>query len=124
QFGNTVLGSIHGFAFEDIDGDGAYDSGTDAPLADVPVSLSGTDNRGEAVELETTTGLDGEFAFTGLYPSTAGGGPDGLGSGYTVDVPASTGFTATTTTQFATGLTSGQEHVAFAGQAEIPDGDL
>ncbi len=119
-FGNTVPGSIHGFKYEDIDGDGVYDATADLPLAGVDFTLTGTDAQGNVITTTETTDANGEFWFTGLLPSVAGVGP---ATGYTVTETVPAGFVATTPTVFSSDLLSRQELVAFAGQAMIPQGD-
>ena len=46
-FGNTVLGSIHGFKFEDYNGDGTYDYTAPVLNADEPILDDGIDNDGD-----------------------------------------------------------------------------
>jgi uncharacterized delta-60 repeat protein/CSLREA domain-containing protein len=115
MFGNTVFGSIHGFKFEDVDGNGVYMEGTDKPLADVEFTLTGTDGQGSEIIQTDSTDANGYFEFTGLLPSVAGAGP---GSGYTVTETVSTGHVATTATSFWHDLASGEALVAFEGQAD------
>ena len=82
-FGNTVPGSIHGFKFEDLNGDGVYDPANEPPLAGVVFTLTGT-----ALQSSRTTasdGTDGQFWFTGLLPGT-----------YTVTETVPAGFEPTT----------------------------
>jgi len=117
KFGNTVPGSIHGFKFEDVDGDGVYDEAVDVPLADVEFTLTGTDGQGNEITQTDTTDASGYFEFTGLLPSVAGAGP---GTGYTVTETVPEGHVATTPTEFTDDLLSRQEWVTFAGQALIP----
>ena len=38
-FGNVVLGSIHAFKYEDVDGNGKYDETIDFPIAGIPFEL-------------------------------------------------------------------------------------
>lgn len=67
--------------------------------AGVVVRLTGVDDLGNAVEVETRTGDDGEYAFSGLRPSDA--------AGYTVTFvkPAASEFTA----KHAAGATPGTD---------------
>ena len=120
MFGNTAPGSIHGFKFEDVDGDGIYNGDLDLPLEGVVFTLTGTDGQGNVVNTMATTDANGEFWFTGLFPSVDGTGP---ATGYTVSETVPTGFVATTSTSFTTDLFSRQELVAFEGQSMIPLGD-
>lgn len=90
------IAEIHGMAFNDVDGSGAYDN-NDTPLAGVVVVLSGT------VGASTTTGADGSYSFTllpignytvcatsGKVQSAPSSGPACAGgaSGYAVEVPS------------------------------------
>ncbi len=115
DFGNAVLGSIHGFSFDDVDGDGSYTPGTDQPLAGVEFTLTGTDGPGNVVDQTTTTDAGGEFVFTGLAPSVAGAA---AGTGYTVTETVPEGYESTTAVSFTSDLYSGQHLVAFDGQAD------
>ena len=118
RFGNAVLGSIHAFKFEDIDGDGVFDPEFDDPMLGIEFTLSGTNGLGETVQLTSSTDESGRVNFEGLLPSVN----DGLGSatGYTLTEVIPEGFVATTGTSFETDLFSREEHVAFAGDANIP----
>ena len=108
-FGNTVPGSIHGFKFEDIDGDGIYDPNFEQPLAGVTFQLTGTGITGSST---VTTGLDGEFWFTNLLP--------GL---YTVTESVPPGFAPTTPVSSTFQLESRQEYVWRDGAANLPSND-
>ncbi len=70
MFGNYVKGSIHGFKFEDYDGDGVYDA-NEAPFGGITFVLeklsSPTDQSGTLIEA-TLTDKDGEFWLEGLVP--------------------------------------------------------
>lgn len=115
-----VLGSIHGFKYEDVNGNGVFEAGVDTPLAGVSFALTGTDAQGNVINTTAVTGANGEFEFTGILASVNGTGP---ATGYTVTETVPAGFVATTPTVFTTNLSSRQELVAFAGQAIIPPGD-
>ena len=65
-FGNTFLGSIHGYTFEDVDAYAADD--TEPRLPGVEITLLGTDGMGNTVFATTTTDANGEYAFTDLLP--------------------------------------------------------
>ena len=69
HFGEIPLSSIAGFVYNDRDNDGVRD--TDEPgYAGVVIRLTGTDDLGNPVTLETTTGPDGSYRFEGLRPGT------------------------------------------------------
>ncbi len=108
-FGNTVPGSIHGFKFEDLNGNGVYDPNTEPPLAGVQFALTGTGFTGS---LTTTTGTDGRFWFTNLLPGT-----------YTVTETVPTGFFPTTPITRTFDLQSRQEFVWARGEASLPPND-
>ncbi|MCP4783725.1 MAG: hypothetical protein GY878_09240 [Fuerstiella sp.] len=117
-FGNTILGSIHGFKFEDMDGDGVYEpEDGDVGMPGVTFKLQGTDGRGNEVAREITTGETGEFWFTGLSPSIEG---RGLGTGYSVFEILPAGTVASTVTFEEFDLHSGQELVWQTGAAMLP----
>ncbi len=119
DLGVAVLGSIHGFAYDDLDADGVYDDGVDSPLEGVEFALSGSNGLGGAVMATTTSAADGTFAFTGLVPSVDGAG---AGTGYTVTETVPAGAAATTAVTFSGDVSSRRELVAFDGQAGLgPD---
>lgn len=64
-FGNVQLGSIAGFKFNDLNGDGDWDSG-EPTLADWFISITSS-----AYGTQTTqTGSDGSYLFDNLLPAT------------------------------------------------------
>jgi protocatechuate 3,4-dioxygenase beta subunit len=102
-FGNFEQTSIHGYKFNDLDGNGADNS--EPRLSAWTINLTGTDNTGSAVSKSTTTDANGEYSFTDLTPGT-----------YTISETQQTGWTKSVGgTQVA--LTSGQEAVAYSGEA-------
>ncbi len=111
-FGNTVPGSIHGFKFEDIDGDGIYNPNTEPPLANVTFTLEGVTGLGSQLTRTTTTDIEGRFWFTGLLPGT-----------YTVTETVPDGFVATTPTSWTFDLQSRIEFVWAQGEANLPADD-
>ncbi|WP_425619016.1 SdrD B-like domain-containing protein [Anatilimnocola sp. NA78] len=69
DFGNqSILSTVAGSKWEDLDGDGVRDTGEPA-FASVVVYLD-TNNNGvlNAGEPQTATGTDGSYSFTGLMP--------------------------------------------------------
>ena len=126
-FGNMVPGSIHGFKFEDINGNGIYEPNLgEVPQADVQFTLTGIDGRGETVEESMLTDSSGAFWFVDLWPSVNGSPTTENGvtaTGYTVTETVPNGFTATTSTSRTFDLTSRQELVWESGQANIPPED-
>ncbi|MFT5525389.1 MAG: protocatechuate 3,4-dioxygenase beta subunit [Pirellulaceae bacterium] len=120
MFGNTVPGSIHGFKFEDIDGDGVYDPRFDFPLAGVDFTLTGFDAQGNFIFRTETTGGNGEFGFTGILPSVAG---QGAATGYTLTENVPAGFVPTTPVTTSFDLRSREELVWTPGAATLPFDD-
>ncbi len=68
-FGELRSSALSGSVFVDLDGDGVRDGG-EAGIRGVAVTLTGTDDRGNAVHLATTTAADGTYGFTNLRPGT------------------------------------------------------
>ncbi len=64
-FGNFVKGSIHGFKFEDLDGNGGFDPTNERGFPGIRFQLA--DSSGNVLD-EVTTDDNGEFWFTGLRP--------------------------------------------------------
>ena len=112
NFGSTALVSIHGYAFDDLDGDGTHDAG-EPGLAGVTITLVGdVDGDGIPDTLTGTTDDLGEYRFQGLYPGE-----------YTVTETVPAGWFASTLTSCTRTLTSGQELVAVLGQAGLAPWD-
>jgi SdrD B-like domain len=63
DFGNFQNGTKSGTKFVDTNGNGARDPG-EPGLEGVEIHLVGTDGRGNAVHLHTTTGSDGSYSFS------------------------------------------------------------
>jgi N-acetylglutamate synthase-like GNAT family acetyltransferase len=68
DFANFELGSISGKKFNDLDGDGTDDSGTDPGLAGWTIELDKDANG--TVDATTVTGPGGTYSFTGLTAGT------------------------------------------------------
>jgi large repetitive protein len=88
---------ISGRLFVDTAGDNIFNSG-DSAIADLTVTLSGTDVNGRAVSLTTTSGADGRYSFPGLAAGTYSVSYNPTGSPALTTagsaVPGSTGGTA------------------------------
>jgi len=67
NFGEVLPASVSGFVWEDFNDDGLIDFNERA-IGGVTVTLTGTNDRGEAVELTDVTDADGIYAFVGLRP--------------------------------------------------------
>jgi len=87
NFGEVQAAALGNFVWEDTNGNGRQD-GIEPGLGNVVVTLMGTDDSGQTVNLTTTTAVGtGIYAFTGLRPSDA--------SGYIVTFVTPTGFART-----------------------------
>jgi hypothetical protein len=64
--GSPVFGDIGGTVYADRDGNGAYTSGTDAPLPGVTVTVTGTDLAGRALTRTGTTLADGSYVLAAM----------------------------------------------------------
>ena len=69
DFGEVLAASLTGSVYLDGDNDGARDPG-ETGVGGVTVTLTGTDDLGNPVNLSTTTAADGTYGFTGLRPGT------------------------------------------------------
>ena len=67
NFGNFQLGAISGMKFNDIDGDGTNDGGSDPGLAGWTIQLDKDANG--TVDATTVTGPGGTYSFTGSPPA-------------------------------------------------------
>src|SRR5439155_973673 len=68
-FGELAPAGLSGLVYSDADNDGVPDVG-ETGIASVTVTLSGTDDRGAAVNLTTTTNAAGQYNFGNLRPGT------------------------------------------------------
>ncbi len=69
NFGEILAASVSGFVYVDTNNDGVKQS-AETVLSGVTVKLTGTDDRGNAVSLTTTTNSSGLYQFTTLRPGT------------------------------------------------------
>ena len=69
NFGEVVGAQLAGTVYEDVNNNGAFDSGTDAPLVAVTLVLTGTDDLG-SVTRTSVTAADGSYSFAALRPGT------------------------------------------------------
>jgi hypothetical protein len=92
-----VTGSLAGTVYVDVNQNNTLDQPPDTGLGGQPVTLTGTDVNGNAVNLSTTTASDGTYSFNGLlagtYTVTENGG-NGYGEG--ASTAGTSGGTATT----------------------------
>lgn len=62
------MSSVDGYVYEDIDGDGIFDEGTDMPLSDIVIEM--VDEFGLHANPEPmTTDENGYYSFTDIFPS-------------------------------------------------------
>ncbi|MBI1916508.1 MAG: hypothetical protein HYS12_17505 [Planctomycetes bacterium] len=83
NFAEIPPSRLQGLVWEDFNDDGAVDFGEQA-IAGVTIHLTGTDDRGQSVNLTMTTDDQGIFEFANLRPSDA--------NGYTVSEDQPSGF--------------------------------
>lgn len=69
---SAVVASISGTAYEDNDNDGVWDA-NEAGIANVTLTLTGTDINGNAVNQTVTTNSVGYYVFANVPPSNATG---------------------------------------------------
>jgi hypothetical protein len=72
NFGELAPASLAGYVYHDLNDDGAYD-GAASGLAGVTVTLTGKDDLGATVNINSTTVANGSYAFNNLRPSNAAG---------------------------------------------------
>ncbi|MBI1927242.1 carboxypeptidase regulatory-like domain-containing protein [Candidatus Poribacteria bacterium] len=69
NFGELLPASLAGNVYSDANNDGIF-QGTESGIANVLVTLTGTDDLGNPVSLTTTTASDGSYSFGNLRPGT------------------------------------------------------
>ena len=67
NFAELKAASLSGYAYVDANDNGTFDSG-ETPLAGVNLTLTGTDDLGNPVNLSTTTAPGNPYLFAGLRP--------------------------------------------------------
>ncbi len=103
DFGNYERTSVHGFVFQDLNGNGV--NNLEPRLSGWTIRLNGVDGQGNPVSTTTATVVNGEYSFTNLAPGV-----------YTVSELAQAGWIQVVGGGTFT-LTSGQEAVAYPGEA-------
>ncbi len=63
NFGDIKPVTIGGLVYQDTNGSGVYNSGNDAGISGVTLTLSGTNDQGTSITASTTTGAGGTFSF-------------------------------------------------------------
>jgi hypothetical protein len=69
NFGEIQPASVSGFVYVDANNNGIKDP-NEAPIPNVAVTLTGTDDQGNSVSLSTTSAADGSYKFANLRPGT------------------------------------------------------
>ncbi len=69
DFANLAPASLSGYVYVDANDNGAFDSG-EAGVSGATVTLTGTDDHGNAVDLTTTSASNGAYSFANLVPGT------------------------------------------------------
>ncbi len=125
NFGEVKAVALSGLVYHDINGNGVFDAG-DAGLAGITMTLTGTNDKGQAVSVTTSTAANGTFSFATdgsgnlLRPGTyviSETPPAGYIAGTTAvgTVGGSTDGTVVTSSQIgAIGLTDGQSGVNYS----------
>jgi len=83
NFGELLPGSLAGRVYVDFNTNGVYDVG-EPGISNVTVTLTGTDDRGNAVNVAVSTGTNGQYACANLRPGAyalAETQPAGYGEG-------------------------------------------
>lgn len=109
DFAEILPVAASGTVFFDVNNDGAMAGVAEIGIGGVKITLTGTDDLGNAVSLETTTATDGTFSFEGLRPGTytlteptqPTGTANGITTAGTVDGTSSGTATPVTTTPSA-----------------------
>jgi len=70
DFAEILPVAAAGTVFFDVDNDGAMAGVAETGIGGVEITLTGTDDLGNAVSLSTTTAADGTFSFEGLRPGS------------------------------------------------------
>ena len=74
NFGEQSTTTAAGTVYRDLDNDGLFEPGNgETGIASVPVTLSGTDDLGNPVNITVSTDINGNYLFTGLRASNAAG---------------------------------------------------
>ena len=70
DFGELASTSLAGFVYIDANKNGVRDAGETAGIGGVTLTLTGTDDLGQAVNATATTANDGSYSFPNLRPGT------------------------------------------------------
>ncbi len=70
NFGEVRTTSIGGYVWHDADNDAVRDAGETTGIAGIAITLTGTDDLGNAVSTPATTLADGSYSFSNLRPGS------------------------------------------------------
>ena len=91
--------TLSGFVYADNDNDGTRDTG-ESGIGNVPLTLTGTDNFGNVVDVTTATAGDGSYSFANLRPG-----------GYTINAAQPTGYLDGDESVGSQGGTASNDHI-------------
>lgn len=97
--GVETLGSISGTVYRDLNNDGTQLGAGETGIQTVTITITGTDDLGAAVSVNTTTDASGNYSFTNLRPSNA--------TGYSITETQPAGFLDGLNTAGTSGGTAG-----------------
>ncbi len=103
NFGELLAASLSGTAFNDNNVNGTQES-QEPGVAGVTLTLSGSDDLGQSVNLTTTTDANGDYSFTNLRPSNGGG--------YTITETQPTNYSGTNSVAGSLGGVSGSNLIS------------
>jgi uncharacterized protein (DUF2141 family) len=102
NFGEVLPGSLSGYVYYDANGSGIRQGTADVGLGFVPVTLTGTDDQGQAVsQVQLSAGADGSYSFKNLRPGT-----------YVIAVGSLNGYIDGATTAGSQGGTVGNDQIS------------
>jgi uncharacterized repeat protein (TIGR01451 family) len=125
NFGETKAGTLSGTVFRDANNDGTQATTGETGIAGVKIRLTGTDDLGHPVDVNTVTSADGSYAFVNLRAGTYSvveSQPTGFADGK--DAAGSLAGTATvndrvTAIHYTTGATATGYNFAEQAKADL-----
>ncbi len=69
NFGEILPASVTGYVYNDANDNGVFDT-TESGIGGVTITLTGTNDLGQTIDLTTTTSSTGAYSFAGLRPGT------------------------------------------------------
>ena len=111
NFGEIQPNSLAGVVYNDVNNNDVYNAGTDRGIFGATVTLTGTDDRGNTVNIPVTTAAAGSYSFANLRPGT-----------YILTETQPDGYTDSTDTVGSTGGTLGNDIVSDITLTQNQDG--